>query len=220
MRLSDVVQFVDGTSDPAFAVDGLGNIAAWNAAAVEMLGIASADALSKPCNEVICGEDEDGRICSTECLIRQSANKSRPMRNFDLRIDGPNGEKWFNVSLIIVDVTPKLQPYTIHILRLVDVEKRLKLLMRDFLVSETDISDDKVVALISNNRSVVRETYLTHRELELLRLVAKGKTSATIGEELNISPATVDNHLQHILKKLSVHSRLEAVLRAEHSGLL
>jgi DNA-binding NarL/FixJ family response regulator len=87
-------------------------------------------------------------------------------------------------------------------------------------VSEAEISDESAVALISSRRSAVRETYLTQREFEILRLVANGKTSVTIAEEISIGPATVDNHSHHILRKLSAHSRLEAVLRAEHSGLL
>ncbi|MCC6328799.1 MAG: response regulator transcription factor, partial [Acidobacteria bacterium] len=37
---------------------------------------------------------------------------------------------------------------------------------------------------------------------------------------LHISRNTVDNHIQHILKKLNAHSRLEAVRRAELSGLI
>lgn len=220
MRLGDIVRFVEGTSDPAFAVDGLGNIAAWNLAAAEVFGISSVEAIAKPCSKVIRGTDKYGMICSSECIVRQSANKHRLMSNFDIRIDTLKGEEWFNVSLVVVDVATVKQPYTIHIMRLTGVYERLEMLIRDFIVSESKIPRERVNALISSTKSVGRETSLTKRELQILGLVAKGKTSVTIAEELRISRTTVDNHLHHILKKLNAHSRLEAVLRAKHSGLL
>lgn len=220
MRLGEIVQIVDGTSDPAFAVDGFGEIAAWNQTAAEIFGISSAEAVGRPCHEVICGMDDDGIICSSKCVLHQPTNKDRLMRDFDLRIETPAGRKWFNVSLIFVYSATADRPYTIHIMRSVDMYKRLEVLLRDFVVSETNISREEAIALVSSTRTLARETSLTEREIQILKLVAKGGTSLTIADKLKISPTTVDNHLQHILRKLNAHSRLEAVLRAEHAGLL
>jgi DNA-binding CsgD family transcriptional regulator len=215
-----VVQFVAGTSDPAFAVDGLGNIVAWNEGAAETLAISRNEAIGRPCYEVICGTDENGAICSHECIVTRSANNRRPMGNFDLRIDTPKGEKWFNVTPIIVDVNGFTLPFTIHIMRQIDIYKRLEILLRDFVLSKTNIPREHVSAILSSATSVVREASLTKRELEILHLIEQGGTSVAISEKLNISTSTVDNHVRHILTKLSAHSRLEAVRRAEHSGLL
>ena len=52
---------------------------------------------------------------------------------------------------------------------------------------------------------------LTSREREVLQLLAEGLDGTLIAEKLFVSPATVRNHVQHILTKLGVHSRLEAV---------
>jgi two-component system nitrate/nitrite response regulator NarL len=52
---------------------------------------------------------------------------------------------------------------------------------------------------------------LTPRETEVVRLLTAGATSRTIAKRLNVSPATVRNHVQHILAKLGAHSRLEVV---------
>ena len=52
---------------------------------------------------------------------------------------------------------------------------------------------------------------LTDRELEVLRLIVKGATNKEIGAELHISIHTVKNHVHHILDKLEVSSRQEAV---------
>ena len=61
---------------------------------------------------------------------------------------------------------------------------------------------------------------LTARELEVLRLIANGSTNAMIGEQLGVSVNTVRNHVQNLLNKLGVHSKLEALSVAMREGLL
>ena len=61
---------------------------------------------------------------------------------------------------------------------------------------------------------------LTSRELEVLKLVAKGQSNREIGEELFISENTVKNHVRNILEKLHLHSRMEAVIYAVRERLL
>jgi DNA-binding NarL/FixJ family response regulator len=55
---------------------------------------------------------------------------------------------------------------------------------------------------------------LSDRELEVLRLVADGKTNQEIGEELFIGPSTARNHISSILMKLQVDNRVQAAVRA------
>ncbi len=59
---------------------------------------------------------------------------------------------------------------------------------------------------------------LTQRELEVLRLAAKGHTNRAIGRELGISDRTVQGHLANIFGKLGVSTRTEAVLLAVKQG--
>jgi DNA-binding NarL/FixJ family response regulator len=61
---------------------------------------------------------------------------------------------------------------------------------------------------------------LTDRELDVLRLAAKGFTNKAIGVQLNISDRTVQGHLAHIFAKLQSNSRTEAVMRAVSLGLI
>jgi two-component system response regulator DesR len=68
--------------------------------------------------------------------------------------------------------------------------------------------------------SPTKLTELTPREIEVLRLVAAGNTTKRIAERLFISPTTVNNHVAHILNKMSARTRLEAVRRAEKAGLI
>ena len=61
---------------------------------------------------------------------------------------------------------------------------------------------------------------LTARETEVLRLMALGQTPREISERLVISPKTVSSHLQRVLTKLAVHSRLQAVVLAYELGIV
>ncbi len=60
---------------------------------------------------------------------------------------------------------------------------------------------------------------LTRRELEVLALLASGRTQREIADSLVIANKTVATHLQHVLIKLGVHSRAEAVAVAHRRGL-
>lgn len=59
---------------------------------------------------------------------------------------------------------------------------------------------------------------LTRRELEILQMLAKGLSNEAISRQLYISPTTARNHIQNILGKLGVHSKLEAVAYAVRAG--
>lgn len=59
---------------------------------------------------------------------------------------------------------------------------------------------------------------LTERELDVLRLAAKGFTNKSIGVQLSISDRTVQGHLAHIFAKLQATSRTEAVMRGVSLG--
>jgi len=61
---------------------------------------------------------------------------------------------------------------------------------------------------------------LTNREMEVLRLVAKGMSNREIATDLYISENTVKNHVRNILEKLHLHNRMEAVIYAVKERLL
>ena len=61
---------------------------------------------------------------------------------------------------------------------------------------------------------------LTDRELEVLKLVARGLNNRDIAKELYISENTVKNHIRNILEKLQLHSRMEAVIYAVKENIL
>ena len=61
---------------------------------------------------------------------------------------------------------------------------------------------------------------LTDREMEVLKLVARGMNNRDIAKELFISENTVKNHVRNILEKLQIHSRMEAVMIAVRQKLI
>jgi DNA-binding NarL/FixJ family response regulator len=60
---------------------------------------------------------------------------------------------------------------------------------------------------------------LTGRETEVLRLVAKGRTTRQIADRLVLSPRTVENHVQSTLRKLHLHNRVALARYAIEHGL-
>jgi len=60
---------------------------------------------------------------------------------------------------------------------------------------------------------------LTEREVEVFRLITRGLSNAEIGQELYISDTTVKTHITHILQKLDLRDRVQAVVLAYETGL-
>lgn len=61
---------------------------------------------------------------------------------------------------------------------------------------------------------------LSEREIEIVRLVAKGFSNDELAERLHLSPETIKAHLRHVYEKLGVESRVEAVTEAMRTGLV
>lgn len=220
MRSEEIKRMAESTSDTAFAVDGEGLIVAWNRAAEDLFALPAGEALGRLCREIVQGTDECGAVCSEGCTVRQAVAKRHPIGNFDVLMNTAGGRQWCNVSVLVAENGASTNPYALHIVRTVHLRKRLEILVRDFVVSNTEVPASEAVALLSSTRAAAKEAELTDRELEILRLLGKGSTTAGVASQLHISRTTVNNHVQHILRKLNSHTRLEAIRRAEHAGLI
>lgn len=220
MRISEIFELVEGTADAAFALDPQGAVMAWNKAAEKIFGLSKNEAIGKHCREVVKGMDECGHACNENCTIRQRAQNRQLINNYDLQVQTKNKREWYNFSIMIVHESKSTQPCTIHIARPADLRKRFEILMRDFVVQQTSLSDVNVTEILSAKNTPTNNVDLSKREIEILKYLAKGVKTSELADKLFISRTTVNNHIQHILKKLNAHSRLEAIRRAEQAGLI
>ena len=69
-------------------------------------------------------------------------------------------------------------------------------------------------------KSQASETLLTKREMQLLKLLARGYTYKEVADELSVSSHTVNSHIKNLYRKLSVKTKNEAVFAATRQGLL
>lgn len=76
----------------------------------------------------------------------------------------------------------------------------------------------KVVTQRLAHEKLVAE--FTPRELDVLRLLAEGVDTVTVAERLGIASHTVEWHVRHLIEKLGVHSKLQAVIAAARMGLI
>lgn len=71
----------------------------------------------------------------------------------------------------------------------------------------------------SRRRAGLGPSGLTAREKDILRQVERGATNREIADALQISCHTVKTHLDHIFRKLGVHNRTQAAIKATHLDL-
>jgi len=211
-------QFIDNTADGVFAVDYSQKISAWNQAATRLFGYSSAEVRGRFCSEVIAGRDDDGNIfCHRECWVLRCAKQQDLPHNFDMCSQTKVGQAlWLNVSIVVVPPRLGTRGHLIHIVRPVERQKRLEAFVRRTLAEGAQLSTEAP----SPAQAPAPSLPLSTRELEILRVLGDGASAREIAHILGISPATVRTHIQNILGKLGVHSKLEAVLYAVRQQLL
>jgi two-component system, NarL family, nitrate/nitrite response regulator NarL len=100
---------------------------------------------------------------------------------------------------------------------LLDAVRRLHL---GEIVIEASLSDTSTPGSTEARRVRKLATYLTPREYECLAMVVSGMDTAAMSRRLGVSRTTIRSHVQSMLMKLSVHSRLEAAALAVEHHLL
>jgi len=209
VRLKRFSLLLDETADAAFAVDPAGRISAWNKAAVELFGLSAAEAIGVRCHKILQCGDENGVFCLEDCVIERMTQDNCPRSNFDLRLQTKSGKLWCNLSSLIASDSVSGVRHAIYIVRPAEIQKRLEQALSEFVRTQS-----------KNGQNGVPATRLTHREVEVLKRLAKGHSTRTIANQLNISSATVNNHVKHILTKFDAHTRLEAIRHAESVGVI
>ncbi len=203
----------------AFATDEKGRIAIWNKGAQELLGYRASQVLGKSCHEIICGQDVFGnRFCDRQCSLTFMVERRETVRHFELDVRTESGEIMPAHFSIVVFPGPRARQYTlVHFLEKVDRHREASALVRRILTEQRSLP--AVSPAVADAQSP-QSPPLTSREIQILRLLAEGTSTKGIADSLFISVTTTRNHVQNILRKLDVHSKLEAVSLALRAHLL
>jgi PAS domain S-box-containing protein len=220
MQVRDVKKLVQNSGDPAFAIDTLGTVIAWNRPAEDLFGLSSEDALGQFCGDVVRGSDETGPVCSHECPVQRSVRRHETIANYDMEVQTPGGRRWCNVSVLLADVAQAMRPYSVHILRSVDITKRFSLLLQDVVVQATGLPMNLAQKGVAGGRCAAQASGLSKRQVEVLRLLARGLSNRQMAPILSISEKTVSHHIQHIYDKIDVSTRAAATLFAMRHDLI
>jgi PAS domain S-box-containing protein len=207
----DLDALLTNTADGVCAVGVDGRIVFWNRAAERLLGYAAREVVGKPCCDVFVGRDPAGnRLCYQGCHVQALVKRGEAVEHFEMATRTKAGRPvWLDISILAVPGARQDATTTVHLFRDVTTAHEVETLVRERLARTRPPLDDGQAP-----------PDLTRRELEILRLMAAGASTRAMAERLHVSPATVRNHVQHVLEKLGVHSRLEAAAYATRRGLV
>jgi PAS domain S-box-containing protein len=179
-----------------------GRIAFWNRAAETILGFSARDVLGRTCAEVFTGWDTRAEaVCGPICEAAAGACNGIGS-NFGFPTQAKDGrDVWLEIAAVTTN--GESPPFVIHVFY---DATRTKQLLRELCEHI--------------GRSSASSIRLTPRELQVLRLMTEGLGTAATAKRLSVSRATVRNHVQNILGKLGVHTRLEAVAQARSKRLV
>jgi DNA-binding CsgD family transcriptional regulator len=204
-----------------FAIDGEQRVIFWNQACEKMTGISASDALGDHCHDVLKGRDTHGRpLCRSNCPLCALSMGGPPPAQLPMRFTHPDGMTLqFNVgTMLIPSAAHQNQWNVVHVMRR----------GRECGAAEGQYGGDGELDETRSGASAgARTTHnplaaslLTSREREILSLLTEGAGVVPMSERLHISATTVRNHIQRLMVKLDVHSRVEAVAYAHRHRLI
>ncbi len=203
--LVGLLRLVGRTTDAMIAIDAQLRIIAWNDAATALLGYEASEALGRHCGEILgwrnrCGDD----ICDGHCPSVQLGDPDELIETREVLGHSASGATlWLSASSIVPPLALRDQCRLVHLVREISLPPELERMIAERLQGWSPSTGP-------NSQLDV----LTPRERDVLHLLTEGLDGPSIAKELVLSPATVRNHIQHILTKLGVHNRVEAVALA------
>ncbi len=221
----NVPTIVENASRAAVAADPDNTIVQWNAAAVELFGFSAEDVIGRNLQQVIQARDVHGnRLSAKHGAFHDMIRIGEAPQSFELAIITATGKMLRIAVSIVVVLGPRSSDYTLVYLMTPMHRRRRADEAIDRLLAQTNIPGVTVPGTNApsgaDQRGTRKQPHLTRRQLEVLLLMAEGKRSRDIAEELCISVHTVRTHIQGILRTLGAANRLEAVSRALHERII
>lgn len=215
MPLSAELDRIARSGEAVFAIDSSDRIILWNKKCEELLGRPARSVLGKRCYDIVGGRDVHGNIyCYRNCPVAYQAREkpTETVQRFQLSVEGDGGRQWLEVSLFAIPSYHPALSTVVHVIRKGKkesaLERRLEALVRT----------REPLWPMTTKGGV--PTDLTGREKEILRCLAEGLSTAEVARKCSIAPVTVRNHVQGILQKLDVHTKLAAVVFAYQHELI
>jgi len=216
MGYPDVLDQISASGEAVFAIDRADRIVYWSRACEMLLGHRAEDVLGRMCFDILGGRDIHGNIhCYRNCPVMYQGrhDPTDPIRGFTLHVQSRDGsQKEIQVGTFVLrDARPSLATI-VHIARNGSSPTPLERTLREEVAGS-------IAQGWESGEVEEKLTELTGRELEVLQYLAKGLSTAHVARELGISPVTVRNHIQKVLEKLGVHTKMAAVAYAYRIGL-
>ncbi|PWH14109.1 MAG: hypothetical protein DDG58_13170 [Ardenticatenia bacterium] len=223
MTIDDLIQSFLNAADGVFIVDSEQRIVYWNAAAQQLLGYSHADAVGRDCWDLLecCGSDSAVQTAHNRRAVA-AALAGIPVSSYDTCVRTQTGKpRWINLSMITLMTSQNPETWLAVVLFRDATQNKLnEQFVARVLEAVERLRERDVVTLPPVAPLPPPGGRLTRREYEILGLLARGQSTRAIAATLSVSPPTVRNHIQSILTKLHVHSRLEAVAYAVEHGLI
>ena len=205
--MASMEETLDGISrsgEAVFATDGGDRIVHWNKACETLLGKSARSVMGKPCYEVLGGRDSFGnQYCQRHCPVARQAREKKddPVHAFRLSVQNGEGSRQdVSSSMFCIPSYHPALTKLVHVLRTSDSRLPPQ--------SSKSAVRDPVAPVLNDLGQAVN---LSGREKEILTFLSKGLSTIAMARKLFLAPVTVRNHVQGILRKLEVHSKVAAV---------
>ena len=202
-----------------FTIDRDQRVTFWNQACEDLTGVSAAHAMGRPCHEILQGQDCSGRpFCGPDCPVARLSKGGPSPAKFSIRISaGEAGRVQLNVGTMLVPSDVEGEWMVAHFMQRGHCKSSAGSLGRIDMAAHLNRETYPVAAPGPSSQGL---GLLTEREREILCLMAYGQTTDVISQRLHISVTTVRNHIQRLMAKLNVHSRVEAVSCAHRHQLV
>jgi PAS domain S-box-containing protein len=211
--VEDALDLIAESKTAAYGMDRNDRIVYWNEGASKVLGWKADEVLGRACFDVLAGRDVFGnRYCMHDCAIVRAAASGDVTEPFVMDVVRKGGGN----TKIVVRTTPLPAPGPAFVC------------LMHFIETGEDRDLDRIVDAVRGTIQPdarplppdppISISPLTPREREIVGLLSNGYAALNIAARLNLSHATVRNHIQNILRKLDVHSQVEAVALSFRRG--
>ena len=209
METIQLLEIISNTADGGFAVDEDQRIVHWNEGAEKILGYSAKDMLGRFCFEVMKGVDESSKeVCYLGCPVIDCAKRGYTTPGREVKVKAKDGTyRWLSMTHTYVRGKNRHLAALVHIFR--DITEGMEAIRTLGRISR-EVSPYGSPAT-AKAPEIHHHGELTEREKQVVTMLAQGEGTSDIAKKMIISNATARNHIQSVLVKLNVHTRLEAV---------